>query len=173
MNATASDTAEAARRAAQDAGSEFRRRNAHVRNVASGELSAFLADVEDLVKHVANVSDADVARVRAKVAGRLSDVRRSASETAAGLKERARMAYDATDDYVRDQPWTAIGVAAAVVTALAERLAEHAPALGRLAARPPADEVVQGETEGDEGRGHAGLAEAYEGGVPWNCTRSA
>jgi ElaB/YqjD/DUF883 family membrane-anchored ribosome-binding protein len=114
MNSTASDTVDKAARAAREAGSDFRRRGAHVKNVSSGELSAFLADVEDLIKQVSNISDADVARVRAKVANTLDDVRRSATETAAGLRDRALMAADATDDYVRDRPWTAIGVAAAV-----------------------------------------------------------
>jgi ElaB/YqjD/DUF883 family membrane-anchored ribosome-binding protein len=114
MNSTASDTADSAARAAREAGNDFRRRSAYVRNVSSGELSAFFADVEDLIKQVSNISDVDVARVRAKVANTLDGVRRSATDTAAGLRDRALKAADATDDYVRDRPWTAIGVAAAV-----------------------------------------------------------
>jgi ElaB/YqjD/DUF883 family membrane-anchored ribosome-binding protein len=114
MNSTASDTADSAARAAREAGNDFRRRSAYVRNVSSGELSAFFADVEDLIKQLSNISDVDVARVRAKIANTLDDVRRTATDTAAGLRDRALMAADATDDYVRDRPWTAIGVAAAV-----------------------------------------------------------
>jgi len=41
-------------------------------------------------------------------------VRRVANDTADGLRDRARVAMDATDDYVRDRPWTAIGIAAAL-----------------------------------------------------------
>lgn len=114
MNSTASDTADSVARAAREAGADFRRRSARVKNVSSGELSAFFADVEDLIKQVSNISDVDVARVRAKVANTLDDVRRTATDTAAGLRDRALQAADATDDYVRDRPWTAIGVAAAV-----------------------------------------------------------
>jgi ElaB/YqjD/DUF883 family membrane-anchored ribosome-binding protein len=114
MNSTFSDTGDNAARAAREAGNDFRRRSARVKNVSSGELSAFFADVEDLIKQVSNISDVDVARVRAKVANTLDDVRRTATDTAAGLRDRALQAADATDDYVRDRPWTAIGVAAAV-----------------------------------------------------------
>jgi len=70
--------------------------------------------VEELLKKVANVSDVDIARVRNKVSSALSDVRRVASDTADGVRDRARVAIDATDDYVRDRPWTAIGIAAAL-----------------------------------------------------------
>ena len=114
MNSTASDAAENLAEAGRDAAGQFRRRGAETRGFAAGELRAFLADVEELVKRVANVSDAEVARARVKVANALTDMRRVASDTADGLRERARVAVDATDEYVRDRPWTAIGIAAAL-----------------------------------------------------------
>jgi ElaB/YqjD/DUF883 family membrane-anchored ribosome-binding protein len=63
---------------------------------------------------VGNVSDADVTRARAKVVGALGDVRRLTSDTADSLRDRARAAAEQADDYVRDRPWTAIGLAAAI-----------------------------------------------------------
>lgn len=114
MNSTASDAGDNLSRASREAAADFRQRSADTKNYAANEMRAFLSDVEELVKKVANVSDADVARLRVKVANALSDMRRIASETADGLKDRARVAMDATNDYVRDRPWTAIGVAAAV-----------------------------------------------------------
>jgi len=85
-----------------------------VKEYASEELRAFLSDVEDLVKRVGNVADADVARVRVKVANALGDLRRTAGDTADSLRERARVAADTANEYVHDRPWTAIGLAAAV-----------------------------------------------------------
>jgi ElaB/YqjD/DUF883 family membrane-anchored ribosome-binding protein len=85
-----------------------------VKDYAGDELRAFLADVEDLVKRVGNVSDADVARARAKVVGALGDVRRLASDSTDSLRERARAAAGQADEYVHDRPWTAIGLAAAI-----------------------------------------------------------
>jgi ElaB/YqjD/DUF883 family membrane-anchored ribosome-binding protein len=114
MNANLNDTAETAHRAGRDAAADFRRRSANVRDYASDEVRAFLADVEDLVKKVANVGDADVARLRARVSGAIGDVRQAVGDTADSLRDRARMAVNVTDDYVHDRPWTAIGLAAAV-----------------------------------------------------------
>jgi ElaB/YqjD/DUF883 family membrane-anchored ribosome-binding protein len=92
----------------------LRRRASHVSDYASDELRAFLADVEDLVKRVGNVSDADVARARARVSNAIADVRRLASDGTDSLRDRARAAAGQADEYVHDRPWTAIGLAAAV-----------------------------------------------------------
>ena len=114
MNSPASDTAENLSNASREAAADFRRRSSRVKESASEELQAFLADVEDLVKRVANISDADVARVRVKVANALTDMRRLAADTADTMRDRARVAMEATDDYVRERPWTVVGVAAAL-----------------------------------------------------------
>jgi len=114
MNSTASDAADNLSRASREAAADFRRRSAETRGFAAQELRDFLADVEELVKRVANISDAEVARVRVRVANALGDVRRMASETADDMGDRARLAMDATNDYVRDRPWTAVGLAAAL-----------------------------------------------------------
>lgn len=128
MNASANDTAEELYRTTKQAAADFRRRGSHVKDYATDEMRAFLADVEDLVKRVGNVSDADVARLRSKVSGTIGDVRRSIGDTTDTLRERARQAVGATNDYVHDRPWTSIGLAAAIglivgvgVTAAASR----------------------------------------------------
>ncbi|HEY2416483.1 MAG TPA: hypothetical protein VGH84_01080 [Steroidobacteraceae bacterium] len=114
MSANANDTVDSVRRAGKDAAGDFRRRAGNVKDYAGDEMRAFLADVEDLVKRVGNVSDADVARARAKVVGAMGDVRRLTDDTADSLRERARVAAEQADEYVHDRPWTAIGLAAAI-----------------------------------------------------------
>jgi ElaB protein len=128
MSANANDTVDSIHRAGKEAAGDLRRRAGNVRDYASDELRAFLADVEDLVKRVGNVSDADVARARAKVVGAMSDVRRLASDGADTLRDRARAAAEQADEYVRDRPWQSIGLAAALglivgvgVTAMSSR----------------------------------------------------
>jgi len=64
MNSPASDTAENLSNASREAAADFRRRSSRVKDTAAEEMQAFLSDVEDLVKRVANISDADIARVR-------------------------------------------------------------------------------------------------------------
>ena len=114
MNANANDPSETLHRAGREAASDLRRRASHVSDYASDELRAFLADVEDLVKRVGNVSAADVARARARVSTAIADVRRLASDGTDSLRDRARAAAGQADEYVHDRPWTAIGLAAAV-----------------------------------------------------------
>jgi len=114
MNANSNDTGETLHHAGRPAAGDFRRRAGNVRDYASDEMRDFLADVEDLVKRVGNVSDAEVARARAKVMGALSDVRRLASDSSDSLREHARLAADQAEQYVHERPWTSIGLAAAV-----------------------------------------------------------
>lgn len=128
MNSPVSDATETLTNASREAAADFRRRSYRVREHTNQELQAFLADVEDLVKRVAGISDADIARARVKVANALNDVRHVAADTADSVRERARVAMDVTNDYVRDRPWTVVGLAAglgliigASITAMSQR----------------------------------------------------
>jgi ElaB/YqjD/DUF883 family membrane-anchored ribosome-binding protein len=114
MSAMNNDTADSVYRASREAAADFRARAGESRDFARDEMRAFLADVEELIKRVANVADADVARARVRVANALGDVRRLAAESAESLRDRARYAAEATDEYVHDRPWTAIGIAAGI-----------------------------------------------------------
>jgi ElaB/YqjD/DUF883 family membrane-anchored ribosome-binding protein len=87
----------------------------------SAEWRKLVADVEDLVKKVANVDDAEIAEIRGKVEATLARAKSTAGEGAAALREgaaavrdRAGEVSEATDEYVRENPWAAIGIAAAV-----------------------------------------------------------
>jgi ElaB/YqjD/DUF883 family membrane-anchored ribosome-binding protein len=89
------------------------------RATANGEIRAFLADVEELLERVGDNADAEVGRLRLKLTDTLADLRRTYASF--GLRDRARMAADRAraaaemaDDYVRDRPWTAIGLTAAL-----------------------------------------------------------
>jgi ElaB/YqjD/DUF883 family membrane-anchored ribosome-binding protein len=78
------------------------------------EWHKLVADVEDLVKKVANVDDEEIARIRSKVENTLARAKSTASSSVALVRERAEEAGDATDEYVHENPWAAIGIAAAV-----------------------------------------------------------
>jgi ElaB/YqjD/DUF883 family membrane-anchored ribosome-binding protein len=91
-------------------GGEVRRQAGKV----SSEIQNLLSDVEELVKKVANVGDAEVARVRARVEKTLEAAKMAAEQGASTVRTYARDASTATDTYVHDSPWTAVGLAAAV-----------------------------------------------------------
>ena len=78
------------------------------------EWANLVSDVEDLVKKVADVDDADIARIRSRVEDTLAKAKSTAGEGLAAARERAEDASDAADEYVRENPWAAIGIAAAI-----------------------------------------------------------
>jgi ElaB protein len=85
---------------------------------ASDELKNFVADVEDVVKRVANVNDNDVARMRAKVQTAISSTKDGLATSIAGVKRQAQQAAKQADTYVHESPWQAIGVTAAIAAVL-------------------------------------------------------
>jgi ElaB/YqjD/DUF883 family membrane-anchored ribosome-binding protein len=95
-----------------------------IKAVASGEIKNLIADVEDLMAKIADVKDADVARVRGKVQRAVDATKQSLADGADTLRRQAQNAANTADDYVHDSPWQAVGIAAlvgAVVGILATR----------------------------------------------------
>ncbi len=78
------------------------------------ELHNLIGDVEDLLKKLANIGDAEVARVRARVERTLASAKSAAAEGVSAVKGYAHQAGTATDEYVHESPWTAMGLAAAI-----------------------------------------------------------
>lgn len=95
-----------------------------VKAAASAEIKNLIADVEDLMARIADLKDADVVRVRGKVQRAVDATKQSLADGADALRQRAQDVASTADDYVRESPWQAVGVAAlvgAVVGILATR----------------------------------------------------
>ena len=95
-----------------------------IKQVASAEIRNLIADVEDLVARIADLKDADVARVRNKVLRAVDAAKESLTDSADTLRRQAQNAATTADDFVHDSPWQAVGIAAlvgAVVGILATR----------------------------------------------------
>ena len=95
-----------------------------VKAAASSEIKSLIADVEDLMARIADLKDADVVRVRGKVQRAVDATKQSLADGADAIRQHAQTAANTADDYVRDNPWQAIGIAAlvgAVVGILATR----------------------------------------------------
>jgi len=90
------------------------RNGGHAAADRSTEWKNLVADVEDLVKKVANVDDAEIAEIRDRVEDTLAKAKTTAGVGLAVAREHAEGATDATDEYVRENPWAAIGIAAAI-----------------------------------------------------------
>jgi ElaB/YqjD/DUF883 family membrane-anchored ribosome-binding protein len=97
-----------------------------LKDTASGEIRNLMADVEDLVTRVAGVRDPDIALVRSKVLKTLDAARTSMSASAGRVREHASRVAGTTNDFVRENPWQSLGIAAllgAAVGYLARRRA--------------------------------------------------
>lgn len=96
----------------------------NVKAVAAGEIKNLISDVEDLMARIADLKDADVVRMRGKVQRAVESTKQSLADGAESLRQRAQNVASTADEYVRESPWQAIGIAAlvgAVVGILATR----------------------------------------------------
>ncbi|MFI4879935.1 MAG: YqjD family protein [Steroidobacterales bacterium] len=91
----------AAREAAQQAGA-----------AAGEEVQNLIADVEDLMDRVGDAADPEIRRLRAKVADAITTAKKSIADGVEQVQGQANQAIEASDRYVRNQPWEAIGIAA-------------------------------------------------------------
>jgi ElaB/YqjD/DUF883 family membrane-anchored ribosome-binding protein len=80
----------------------------------SQEFHNFVSDIEDLIKSSTSLSGDELAAARERIKERVAQARAVLGETGGNVLERARRTLAATNDYVADEPWKAIGVGAAV-----------------------------------------------------------
>ena len=85
-----------------------------VKAAATAEIKSLIADVEDLMARIADLKDADVTRVRNKVQRAVDATKQSLADGAEAIRQHAQSAANTTDDFVRDSPWQAVGIAALV-----------------------------------------------------------
>ena len=113
MESTVSDNGKATRMDPDMNETEFGETTRQWRSATGQEVSNLMADVQDLLGRLAHVADPDVIRVRAKVASALSTAKATIARGSERVQRQAKDAINAGDSYVHDQPWQAIGIAAA------------------------------------------------------------
>lgn len=77
------------------------------------DFKVVVADAEALLKATANQGGEAMAAVRAKAEASLATAKARLTDAQDALLEKTRVAARATDDYVHENPWRAVGVAAA------------------------------------------------------------
>ena len=78
-----------------------------------GDIRSVIADGGDLLKAAADVSGEGFATARDKFSKKLESARARLEVTSRAAVAGARKTAAATDAYVHESPWTAIGIAAA------------------------------------------------------------
>jgi ElaB/YqjD/DUF883 family membrane-anchored ribosome-binding protein len=78
------------------------------------DLQAVVADAEDLLKATAHQAGEKVQEARAKAQESLSAARERLGDFQDGAVQRAREYAEEGEEYVRNNPWQAVGIAAGV-----------------------------------------------------------
>jgi len=78
------------------------------------DFKVVVADAEELLKATASQAGDKAADLRAKIQNRLADAKLRIADAEAALVEKAKLAGRAADDYVHDNPWRSVGIAAGI-----------------------------------------------------------
>jgi ElaB/YqjD/DUF883 family membrane-anchored ribosome-binding protein len=88
--------------------------NGSARSRLIDDFSAVLSEAEDMLRRAAGETGDKARDLRSQVEAKLLTAKLRLQELQGQAMDQARDAARATDDYVHDNPWQAIGVAAAV-----------------------------------------------------------
>ncbi|CAJ0726830.1 DUF883 domain-containing protein [Ralstonia mannitolilytica] len=78
------------------------------------DVKTVLSDAEALLKQAASTSGEKAAELRERGMGLLRQAKEKAQDLQDAVVTKSKAAARATDDYVHDHPWQAVGVAAGV-----------------------------------------------------------
>jgi len=91
---------------------------AQAKEKLSADFRSIMEDVDALMNATTNQADGEVSALRARILDRLEGAKERVLDAQYEAMERAKKAAAATDNFVHDNPWQAIGVAAAVGVAI-------------------------------------------------------
>lgn len=78
------------------------------------DMKIVVADAEEILRQTANVAGEKAGELRERIQERLRDAKIRIADAEAVLVDRTKAAARATDDFVQENPWKAVGIAAGV-----------------------------------------------------------
>jgi ElaB/YqjD/DUF883 family membrane-anchored ribosome-binding protein len=78
------------------------------------DLQKVIADAEELMQATAHQTEGKVVELRERISDNLRNARHKLVDVEISVKEKTKEVARATDDYVHEHPWRAIGTAAGV-----------------------------------------------------------
>jgi len=87
---------------------------AESKNRLATDFKNLVSDAEALLRVTGNYTGEGVAQARARFEDRLNEIKGAMSEMQSVAFDKYKEAADNADRYVRDNPWQAVGIAAAV-----------------------------------------------------------
>jgi ElaB/YqjD/DUF883 family membrane-anchored ribosome-binding protein len=78
-----------------------------------GDLKTLISDAEELLKASASQAGEKISVARQKIEQSLVEGKKSLADAEKLVIKKGKEAVDVADDYVRENPWGAVGIAAA------------------------------------------------------------
>jgi len=78
------------------------------------DVKSLVSDTEDLVKATAAQAGEKIGDIRTRAQHAVNNLKPQLAKLETIVTEKAKTAASATDAYVREKPWTAIGISAGV-----------------------------------------------------------
>ena len=78
------------------------------------DFKSIVNDADDLLQATAKVSGEGFNLARAKFAEKIKTAKASLADAEKLIVEKAKQTATATDEYVKGNPWTAVGIAASI-----------------------------------------------------------
>lgn len=78
------------------------------------DMRVVVADAEEILRATAGVAGEKMVDLRERVGERLRDAKLRIADAEAALVDKTKAAARVTDDYVNENPWRAVGIAAGV-----------------------------------------------------------
>lgn len=78
------------------------------------DLKTLISDAEELLKVTASQAGERVAVARQKIEQSLVEGKKALADAETALLKKSKECAEIADDYVRENPWSAVGIAAAV-----------------------------------------------------------
>ncbi len=84
------------------------------RDKLAGDLKSLISDAEELLKLTADQQGSKLEDLRARIAERMAVAKDRLADAEAAIVDSGKKAVRVTDDYVHQNPWQSVGVAAGV-----------------------------------------------------------
>jgi ElaB/YqjD/DUF883 family membrane-anchored ribosome-binding protein len=78
------------------------------------DMKIVVADAEEILRATASVAGEKVGELRERIQDRLRDAKIRIADAEAALVDKTKAAARATDDFVHENPWRAVGISAGV-----------------------------------------------------------
>lgn len=83
-------------------------------NPVARDMQNVVSDAQDLLKTVQDTGSEKMGEMRVKMQAQIDAARQTLAELQQSVQDGAKVAINSTDEYVRANPWRAVGISAGI-----------------------------------------------------------